>query len=99
MPDAGYDVKFTPRETRDYMDHYRRERDILSKNGPPASDFKDRQLDRALSAVRTKLAEAGKSPEHDPKAADKVKAAPSGEKKAAASRPVAPRRAATMGFG
>ncbi len=99
MPDSGYDVKFTPRETREYLDTYRRERDILSKNGPPASDFKDRQLDRALSAVRTKLAEAGKTPEHGPKAADKAKAAPATEKKAAASRPNPPRRAATMGFG
>lgn len=97
MPDPGYDVKFTPRETREYLDTYRRERDVLSKNGPPASDFKDRQLDRALSAVRTKLAESGKTPE--PKAADKAKAAPATEKKAAASRPNPPRRAATMGFG
>ncbi len=97
MPDPGYDVKFTPRETREYLDTYRRERDVLSKNGPPASDFKDRQLDRALSAVRTKLAESGKTPE--PKAADKAKAAPATENKAAASRPNPPRRSATMGFG
>jgi len=99
MPDPGYEVKFTPRETREYLENYRRERDILSKNGPPASDFKDRQLDRALSAVRTKLAEAGKSPEHEPKAADKVKAAPPAEKKAAAIRTIVPRRAATIGVG
>jgi carboxyl-terminal processing protease len=99
MPDQGYDVKFTPRETREYLDSYRRERDILSKNGPPPSDFKDRQLDKALGAVRTKLAEAGKTPDSGPKAADKAKAAPPTEKKAAASRTVVPRRAATMGFG
>jgi carboxyl-terminal processing protease len=99
MPDPGYDVKFSSRETREYLENYRRERDVLSKNGPPPSDFKDRQLDRALSAVRTKLAEAGKGSEHGPKAADKVKAAPSGDKKAAASRTIAPRRPATMGFG
>ena len=49
MPDPGYEVKFTPRETREYIDNYRRERDILSKNGPPASDFKDKQLDKALA--------------------------------------------------
>jgi carboxyl-terminal processing protease len=99
MPDPGYDVKFTPRETREYLDNYRRERDILSKNGPPASDFKDRQLDKALAAVRTKLTEAGKTPDSGPKAADKAKAAPPTEKKAAASRTIVPRRAATMGFG
>ncbi len=32
-----------------------RERDVLSKNGPPKSDFKDRQLNKALEAVRSKL--------------------------------------------
>jgi carboxyl-terminal processing protease len=98
MPDPGYEVKFTPRETREYIDSYRRERDILSKNGPPASDFKDRQLDKALAAVRTKLAEAAKSPGQTPKAEEKAKAAPAAEKKAAASGPVAP-RAATIGVG
>jgi carboxyl-terminal processing protease len=98
MPDPGYEVKFSPRETREYLDTYRRERDVLSKNGPPASTFKDKQLDKALEAVRTKLAEANKSPGQAPKADEKAKAAPS-EKKAAASRPVAPRRAATIGVG
>jgi carboxyl-terminal processing protease len=98
MPDPGYEVKFTPRETREYIDNYRRERDILSKNGPPASEFKDRQLDKALAAVRTKLAEAAKSPGQTPKAEEKAKAAPAAEKKAAASRPVAP-RAAMFGVG
>jgi hypothetical protein len=98
MPDPGYEVKFTPRETREYIDSYRRERDILSKNGPPASDFKDKQLDKALAAVRTKLAEAARNPGQTPKAEEKAKAAPAAEKKAAATRPVGP-RAATIGVG
>jgi carboxyl-terminal processing protease len=99
MPDPGYEVKFSARETREYLDSYRRERDILSKNGPPASDFKDRQLDKALAAVRTKLAESGKSPGQAPKADVKAKAAPPADKKAAAGRPIVPRAAATVGVG
>jgi carboxyl-terminal processing protease len=98
MPDPGYEVKFSPRETREYLDTYRRERDILRKDGPPPSDFKDRQLEKALAAVRTKLAEAAKGPAQPAKAAEKGKAGPAVEKKAAASRPAA-RRAATFGVG
>jgi carboxyl-terminal processing protease len=96
MPDTGYEVKFTPRETREYMETYRRDRDILSKDGPPTSEFKDRQLDRALSAVRTKLAEVGKGA---PKGDQKAKAAPVPEKKAAASRPTPAKRPALYGIG
>jgi len=99
MPDPGYEVKFSPRETREYLETYRRDRDILSKNGPPASDFKDRQLDKALEAVRTKVAEGAKSAGQSPKATEKAKAAPPNEKKAAASRPTAPRRPAIFGVG
>ena len=98
MPDPGYEVKFSPRETREYLDAYRRDRDILRKDGPPPSDFKDRQLDKALAAVRSKLAEAAKNPAQPTKSDEKGKAAPAPEKKAAAGRPVAP-RAATIGVG
>jgi carboxyl-terminal processing protease len=98
MPDPGYEVKFSPRETREYVDNYRRDRDILSKSGPPASDFKDRQLDKALETVRLKLAEVGKT-SPTPKANEKAKAAPPADKKAAASRTARPRRAATFGIG
>ncbi len=97
MPDSGFEVNFSPRETREYLDNYRRERDILSKNGPPPSDFKDRQLDKALAAVRTKLAEAAKNPGQSPKAEQKGKGGTSADKKAAA-RPAAP-RAARFGIG
>jgi hypothetical protein len=48
-------------------------------------------------AVRTKVAEGGKSPGQTPKAEEKAKAAPA-EKKAAANRPVAP-SATTIGVG
>ena len=60
MPDPGYVVKFTRAETAEYLETYRPERDVLSKTGPPKSDFKDRQLQKALDAVR------GKSPPRTP---------------------------------
>jgi carboxyl-terminal processing protease len=88
-PDPGFESKFTQRESRDYL-NYRHERDVLSKSGPPQSTFKDRQLEKALEVVRTKLADAAKSP--TPKTQEKGKAPPTIEKKAA-SRPVAPREA------
>jgi carboxyl-terminal processing protease len=89
MPDSGFEVKFTPRETREYLETYRRDRDILNKNGPPPSEFKDRQLDKALAAVRDQL--SGKGPEQHLKADDKVKAPGVPPKKAAATRPLVPR--------
>jgi carboxyl-terminal processing protease len=89
MPDSGFEVKFTPRETREYLETYRRDRDILNKNGPPPSDFKDRQLDKALAAVRDQL--SGKTPEQHLKADDKAKAPGAPPKKAAATRPLIPR--------
>jgi carboxyl-terminal processing protease len=89
MPDSGFEVKFTPRETREYLETYRRDRDILNKNGPPPSDFKDRQLDKAMASVRDQL--AGKGSEQHLKADDKVKAPGAAAKKAAATRPIVPR--------
>ncbi len=47
VPDKDYAVQFSTQDMRDYLD-YRRQRDVLSKDGPPKSDFKDRQLDKAL---------------------------------------------------
>ncbi|MFQ5731807.1 MAG: S41 family peptidase [Planctomycetaceae bacterium] len=43
-------IRFTFPEMQKYLD-YRRKRDVLSKTGPPKSDFKDRQLARAISHV------------------------------------------------
>ncbi len=82
MPDKGYEVKLGPAET-DELAIWRRDRDIISKDGPPQSTFKDRQLEKALEAVRTKLA-AGLTPAQDPKANEKAKANTPTEKKAAA---------------
>jgi carboxyl-terminal processing protease len=82
MPDPGYEVKFTPGETTEYTDSYRPERDVLSKSGPPKSDFKDRQLEKALVAVRGKISSAAESAQK-PKVPEKAKANPPATKKAA----------------
>lgn len=53
-PNEGFDVRFSTDELQAW-DTYRRARDILSENGPPASDFKDKQVERALEHLRAVL--------------------------------------------
>lgn len=70
-PDEGFQVEFSPEEIQQYL-RYRRERDVLSQNGPPESDFEDRQLTAALEYINKRLgveapAEAEGTPE-DPEA-------------------------------
>jgi carboxyl-terminal processing protease len=91
MPDPGYEVKFTPTEATEYTDTYRPERDVLSKTGPPKSDFKDRQLEKALEAVRGKLSATAESAQK-PKAPEKAKANAPATKKAAERGPAPGRR-------
>src|SRR4029079_4688089 len=55
MPDENYAVQFTDPEMRSYAD-YRKQRDVLSKDGPPKSEFVDRQLVKAEEFVIEKLA-------------------------------------------
>jgi carboxyl-terminal processing protease len=97
MPDPGYIVKFTPPETAEYLETYRPERDVLSKTGPPKSEFKDRQLEKALEAVRGKLS-ATDAAAQKPKPHEKVKANAPPSKKAAARGP-ATRREKAFGVG
>jgi len=59
MPDEKFKVRFSLTEMQKYLD-YRRDRDILSKKGPPRSTFKDRQLARALEHL-TGGKQAGKT--------------------------------------
>ncbi|MEX0704248.1 MAG: S41 family peptidase [Planctomycetales bacterium] len=54
MPDDGQLVKMENDELRKYLE-YRRERDVIKAGGPPASDFQDRQLARAMSVLKKKL--------------------------------------------
>jgi carboxyl-terminal processing protease len=97
MPDPGYEVKFTPVETTEYTDSYRPERDVLNKTGPPKSDFKDRQLEKALEVVRGKLSAAAESAQK-PKAQEKAKANAPATKKAADRGP-ARRQEREFGIG
>lgn len=51
-PNDGLEVKFSRQEMRDY-DKFRRDRDILKTDGPPESDFEDRQLQKAREHLRS----------------------------------------------
>jgi C-terminal peptidase prc len=58
-PNAGFDIKITPKEVNDLQDA-QREREIIHRPGyvpPPDSkiDFKDRQLDSALRYLREQI--------------------------------------------
>jgi carboxyl-terminal processing protease len=54
MPDDGYLVQFSRGELIGY-ESYRRTRDILRDGDPPKSDFKDRQLDKAVDYILEQL--------------------------------------------
>jgi carboxyl-terminal processing protease len=98
MPDPGYKVLFTPQEAEDYTQTYRPDRDILSKNGPPKSDFKDRQLNKALEAVLSKLSTTDHAAAQKAKPAEKAKAnVPPGKR--AADRGPMPQPERELGVG
>ena len=54
MPDENYAVPFTHAETLSY-DTYRKQRDVLSADGPPKSEFVDRQLAKSVEYITEKL--------------------------------------------
>lgn len=54
MPDKGYEVKLSVEEMQHYLD-YRRDRDVLRKDGPPKSDYTDPQLEKGLSWLKERL--------------------------------------------
>ena len=57
-PDPDHKVEFTIKELQDYAD-YRRQRDIIGGNAPK-SEFKDRQLEDALTYLKKQLADEKK---------------------------------------
>lgn len=61
-PEKENIVEFTGKEMQDYLE-YRRQRDIISKDGPPKSDFVDRQLNAAVTYLKTQLSSEKKSEE------------------------------------
>jgi carboxyl-terminal processing protease len=60
MPDENYLVPFTIPEMQLYLD-FRRQRDVLSKEGPPKSDYIDKQLAKAEEYVVEQASEEKKS--------------------------------------
>ncbi len=54
-PNEGFGVRFTDEEFRKYLE-YRRDRDVIKASGPPKSDYVDKQLAKALEAVKERLA-------------------------------------------
>jgi carboxyl-terminal processing protease len=97
MPDENYAVKFSDPEMRSYVD-YRHLRDVLSKEGPPSSEFVDRQLAKSLEYVTEKLtgeknpdgtakADAGKPTETPPEKPGEKSSAKPGDKPAEKTPP------------
>lgn len=76
MPDAGYESKFTTQDFREY-EEYRRTRDVLRQDGPPASNYQDKQLNKALEYLRGAISGAGAKPEEKKAAAGETPAAAS----------------------
>lgn len=62
VPDTPFEVKLTMKEMEQYL-NYRRERDVLRKNGPPESAFQDPQLVKAIDVVLGELGERPASAE------------------------------------
>ncbi|WP_237226995.1 S41 family peptidase [Rubinisphaera sp. JC750] len=54
MPNDGFDVKLSNQEMLDYR-KFRSERDVLSNNGPPESEFVDKQYKSALNYIMNNL--------------------------------------------
>lgn len=54
MPDQGFELKLEIKELRD-LDQYRRDRDVIRKEGPPTSNFQDRQLNKAVEHLKASL--------------------------------------------
>ncbi len=54
VPDEGCQVKLSPEELVQYA-QYRNRRDVFREEGPPRSDFEDRQLRKGLDCLRTLL--------------------------------------------
>jgi len=61
MPDKDLELKLSLQETKDYLD-YRRDRDVLSKDGPPKSEYVDRQLQKGIEVLVKQLADGKSAP-------------------------------------
>jgi carboxyl-terminal processing protease len=68
MPNDGYLVPFTATEVDRYFE-YRRQRDIANKEGPPKTEYVDKQLAKAVDYLNEKISGV-KPPEGDKAAAN-----------------------------
>ena len=80
MPDNGYEVRFNTQQMLEYR-RFRSDRDVLSENGPPASEFVDTQFDKALDYVKNQMQ---KSANGEKKAEEKPAEAKTADKESAA---------------
>lgn len=80
-PDSGYEVKWNTQEMEHYRD-YRGDRDVLSKTGPPKSDFQDTQLAKGLEFLQQEVAKAKTAEKPATDSAPKAEKPADGEKKA-----------------
>lgn len=88
-PNEGFEIRFSSEQMRAYLD-YRRNRDVISKDGPPKSEFKDVQLQKAINHITSEISPkkkddpkpaAGKTQKTDEKPATEKKPASKGESK------------------
>ena len=75
LPNKDLEVKLSVEDMQKYLE-YRRDRDVLTQNGPPKSEFEDKQLAKAVEILSEKLgvAKAAEKPA-EPKKADAAEAA------------------------
>lgn len=71
MPTDGFKVRFDAKQLREHVE-YRRDRDVISEDGPPEGTFKDTQFDKAYEYVLSQL---------NPEAAEEVEAEADEEEK------------------
>ncbi|MEX0725048.1 MAG: S41 family peptidase [Planctomycetaceae bacterium] len=85
-PDDKFLIDFTPQEIEQYL-IYRRDRDVYKADGPPKSEYVDRQLQSAVDFLKQAI--AGTTPAPNDAADDSVEAV---KPKAAAAAGALPRK-------
>lgn len=70
LPDDGYTVQFSNEDMTKYLE-YRRVRDVLSKEGPPKSEYTDKQLAKAIEFVSTEEKKTDSTAKADPASGEK----------------------------
>lgn len=84
VPDDDYRIRFSDEEFASYF-KFRRDRDVLSQDGPPKSKFDDRQFNKAKDYVLSQLKGDRADKPKSPKKAAKAAKAPENARKPAAT--------------